>query len=161
MATIRLSAEVRAPVERCFDLARSVDFHLISTRGTGERVIAGRHAGLLALHEEVTWEARHFGVRQRLTSRITQFTRPSHFRDSQVRGAFAWFHHDHHFDPIASGTRITEVFEFRAPLGVAGRLAERLVLTAYMERFLSRRLGLLQQALETDWWEHFLPAGEG
>lgn len=156
MATIRLSLEVRAPVERCFDLARSVDFHLASTPGTGERVVAGRRRGLLVLGEEVTWEARHFGVRQRLTSRITQFSRPTHFRDSQVGGAFEWFHHDHHFDAVATGTRITDVFQFQAPFGLAGRLAERLVLTAYMRRFLARRLDLLRQALESERWRDFL-----
>lgn len=144
-------------MERSFDLARSVDFHLASTPGTGERVVAGRRSGLLALNDEVTWEARHFGFRQRLTSRIVELTRPAHFRDSQVRGAFAWFTHDHHFEPTATGTRITDVFAYEAPLGRAGRLSERLVLTGYMRRFLTRRLGLLKQALESDWWAYFLP----
>jgi ligand-binding SRPBCC domain-containing protein len=161
LATIRLSVEVRAPVERCFDLARSVDFHLASTPGTGERVVAGRQRGLLALDDEVTWEARHFGVRQRLTSRITQFSRPTHFRDSQVAGAFKWFHHDHHFEAIAVGTRITDVFQFQAPLGLAGRLAELLVLTAYMRRFLARRLALLREAVESERWRDFLTGVPG
>ena len=53
--------------------------------------------------EEVTWSAKHFGVRQRLTSRITAFERPRRFRDSLVRGAFARFDHDHIFEPTETG----------------------------------------------------------
>lgn len=118
----------------------------------------GPTTGLLALGDRVTWEARHFGVRQRLTSEITAFTRPGHFRDSQVSGVFAWFHHDHRFEASGSGTLLTDEFAYRAPLGILGRLADHLFLTAYMRRFLSRRLQLLGQALETDQWRQFLPA---
>jgi len=159
LATIRISLTVQAPPGRCFDLARSVDFHLASTPGTGERVVGGRRAGLLGPNEEVTWEARHFGVRQRLTSRITAFDRPHHFRDSQVDGAFTFFHHDHHFatDPASPGaTRISDLFEYHAPFGFVGRVAERLWLTGYMRRFLDRRLQLLKEALESGGWREFL-----
>jgi ligand-binding SRPBCC domain-containing protein len=69
-----------------------------STAHTREIAVAGVTSGLIGLGQEVTWEATHFGVRQRLTSRITAFDRPFHFRDSQVRGAFKRFDHDHFFE---------------------------------------------------------------
>jgi len=62
---------INAPIERCFDLARDIDFHQRSLTDTGERAIGGVTSGLIALGETVTWEATHFGVRQRLTVRIT------------------------------------------------------------------------------------------
>ena len=80
MALLRLSTFVRAPVDRCFDLSRSIDLHTESTAKTGERAVAGVTAGLIEMGEEVTWRARHFGVWQELTSRITAFDRPHHFR---------------------------------------------------------------------------------
>ena len=83
-AVIRIQTVVRAPQALVFDLARSVDVHQASTSQTEEEAIAGKTEGLMELGDEVTWRARHFGVRQTLTSRITAFERPNHFRDSMV-----------------------------------------------------------------------------
>ena len=71
MPTIRVETRIEAPVERCFDLARDVDLHRRSLARTGERAVGGVTTGLLGPGDTVTWEGRHFGVRQRLTARIT------------------------------------------------------------------------------------------
>src|SRR5690606_38833374 len=120
MPIIDLELFVRAPIERDFDLSRSVDVHLASTFQTEERAIAGVTAGLLQRGDVVTWEARHFGVRQRLTSRMVSVSRPSHFRDSMVSGAFRRFDHDHFFAAAGDGTLVTERFDFDAPFGPVG-----------------------------------------
>jgi hypothetical protein len=62
MPRLELSTYINAPVEICFDTARSIDVHMASTAHTGERAIAGRTSGLIELGETVTWRARHFGV---------------------------------------------------------------------------------------------------
>ena len=72
---------VEAVPERVFDLSRSIDLHVQSTGNTGEKAIAGCTSGLIELGESVTWEATHFGIRQRLTSKITAFERPRFFVD--------------------------------------------------------------------------------
>lgn len=156
MARIELSLLVAAPPSRCFDLARSVDAHVHTTSATGERAIGARTAGLLGLGDEVTWRARHLGVWQELTSRITLFERPRHFRDSMVRGAFARFDHDHYFEAANGGTLLRDVFDYRAPLGPLGWLAERLFLTAYMRRFLVTRMRELKALAESDAWTSFV-----
>ena len=148
MAVIRLSTHIAAAPAACFDLARSVEAHIQSTSGTDERAIAGVTKGLLELGDEVTWQARHFGIRQKLTSRITAFDRPRHFRDEMVRGAFSRFVHDHHFEAVAGGTRMLDVFDFTAPLGILGAVAEQLILKAYMSRFLERRAQALKRMAE-------------
>jgi hypothetical protein len=71
MSLIELSTLISAPREQVFDLARSIEAHQDSTEGTKEQAVAGVTHGLIGLNDEVTWEARHFGVRQRLTVRIT------------------------------------------------------------------------------------------
>jgi ligand-binding SRPBCC domain-containing protein len=157
MVIIERTLVVSAPRERVFDLARSIDAHARSLAHTGEEAVAGRTSGLIELGETVTWRARHFGVRQRLTSRITGFDRPAWFRDEMVRGAFAWMVHDHHFDAVAGGTEMRDVLRFAAPLGPLGRLAETLVLRRYMTRFLDARNAALKQLAESDAWRDLLP----
>jgi len=149
MAVISIETEIDAPPARCFDLARSIELHIASTSGTGERAIAGVTSGLIGAGQEVTWSARHLGVRQSLTSRITAFDPPHHFRDSMVRGAFARFDHDHHFEAHNGGTRMVDLFDYAAPLGLLGRLAERLVLDRYMRRLLVERARMIKTFAES------------
>jgi ligand-binding SRPBCC domain-containing protein len=156
MPSIELSARVSAPVERVFDLSLSIDLHLASTAHTGERVIAGVMTGLMALGQEVTWSARHFGVRQRLTSRITALDRPSHFRDSMVRGAFRRFDHDHYFTATDGGTIMRDVFDYTAPFGPLGALADALFLKGYMRRLLLIRNQTIKEAAESEVWRKYL-----
>ena len=148
MPTIRLETEIAAPPERCFDLARDIDAHLRSTAQTGERAVGPRRSGLLSLGEEVTWEARHFGVTQRLTARITRYERPRLFEDVQVRGPFAELRHVHEFEPGSAATLMRDSFTFRSPFGLIGALVDRLVLTAYLRRFLARRAEELKRMAE-------------
>ena len=95
---IELECRVDAPVERVFDLSRSIDLHVESLAHTREKPIAGKTSGLIGAGETVTWRARHFGLWFSLTSEIVIFNRPNHFRDSQLRGPFANFDHDHFFE---------------------------------------------------------------
>ncbi len=110
--------------------------------------MAGVTSGLIGLGEEVTWEATHFGIRQRLTSRITAFDRPHRFRDSMVRGAFAGFDHDHLFESREGVTIMTDVLDYRSPLGPLGRLADVLFLERYMTRLIQTRAAAIRSAAE-------------
>jgi ligand-binding SRPBCC domain-containing protein len=148
VSVIRTAIDIHASAEICFDLARSVDAHVESTRQSGERAVAGRTSGLLELGESVTWRARHFGVTQELTSRITAFDRPRHFRDEMIKGAFTRIVHDHYFEPLVEGTRMVDIFDFSAPFGLLGTIAERLVLTRYMRRLLEARNQVLKRLAE-------------
>jgi ligand-binding SRPBCC domain-containing protein len=159
---IELITHIAAPPERCFDLSRSIDLHQHSLGSSGERAVAGVTAALIGMGESVTWEATHFGIRQRLTSRITAFDRPRHFRDAMVAGAFRRFDHDHWFEPDgADGTVVRDVFEYQAPLGVLGRIAEAAFLTRYMRRLLAERNAVVKRVAESDEWRRYLPFGPG
>ena len=149
MPLIELTTEIRAPVERVFNLARSIDAHLSSTAQTNERAVGGRTSGLIELGETVTWEARHLGVRQRLTVEITEMSFPYSFEDVMTKGAFSHMRHRHEFTETDGVTTMGDRFEFVAPLGILGRVAERLFLTAYMTRFLKIRNAHLKTIAES------------
>jgi ligand-binding SRPBCC domain-containing protein len=149
MPVIELSTVIRAPRERVFDLARSIDAHQDSTGGTEERAVAGVTRGLIGGDDEVTWEARHFGVRQRLTVRVTVFDRPNRFQDIMISGAFKRMLHEHDFAEHPMGTLMRDRFEFESPLGFLGRVGDWLFLTSYMRRFLVRRNEVLTRLAES------------
>lgn len=157
MVILRETTLIAAPIERCFDLARSIDLHMTSTGPTGERAVAGRRSGLIGMGERVTWEGRHFGVWLHHTSEIDAMVRPMHFRDSMVRGAFASFGHDHYFEMGNNSTvAMRDVMQFAAPFGVIGLVAEFAVLRAHMLRLLRRRNAVIKRVAESDEWARFL-----
>jgi ligand-binding SRPBCC domain-containing protein len=156
MPLIELETIVRAPVERCFDLARSIDLHMVSAGKTAETAIAGRLSGLIEANETVTWRARHLGLRQELTVRITAFDRPHHFQDVMIKGAFASMRHDHHFKARDGATVMLDRFDYRSPLGPLGALADRLFLEGYMRRFLTDRARIVKETAEGEAWRQFL-----
>ncbi len=148
MPTIRLETRIHAPVERCFDLARDVGAHVGSTSRTRERAVAGVTTGLLGPGDVVTWEATHFGVRQRLTARITHFEPPRRFVDEMISGAFHSFTHEHVFDAVPSGTLMVDIFTYTSPLGPLGRIADVIFLCRYMRNFLAERNRYVKQMAE-------------
>lgn len=145
MATIHLETFIHAPPEVCFDLCLDVSFHERAGHG---RAVAGTTAGALGLGDTVTWEATHLLVRQRLTSKIVAYDRPTFFVDEMQRGAFARWRHEHRFVELPGGTLATDDVDFASPLGLLGRLVDALLLESYMTRFLLRLNAHLKREAE-------------
>lgn len=156
MPIIKLETEINAPVERVFDLARSIDLHKDSMSKYDERAVAGVMSGLINLGETVTWEATHLGVRQQLTSKVTAFDAPRYFRDSMVKGAFKRFDHDHYFEESNGKTVIRDVFDFDSPLGILGEIADWIIVESHLKTMLEERNALIKRIAEGDDWRKFL-----
>ncbi|HEX5151606.1 MAG TPA: SRPBCC family protein [Parafilimonas sp.] len=156
MPVIRLTTHILSDIETCFDLARSIDLHQISTAHTNEKAIAGITKGLINLNEQVTWRAKHFGITRQLTSKITAFDRPFYFRDEQVKGAFKYIIHDHSFKTCNGVVVMRDVFSFQSPYGVWGRLADKFMLTGYLTRLLAKRNDVIKCFAETGQWKTIL-----
>jgi ligand-binding SRPBCC domain-containing protein len=143
---------IHAPVERCFDLARSVEVHLAGNIHWGEQAVAtaGVTSGLIGMGQRVAWRAKHFGIWQNLTSEITAMDRPAYFQDTMIRGVFRFMKHDHMFRALSAvDTEMRDVFVFAAPLPVLGRLAEIAFLRRYMLGLLRERNTVLKEIAES------------
>ena len=159
MTTIEEVTVIEAPIARCFDLARSVEVHVLGNVHFGEQAVplAGKTSGLLGLGDKVTWRARHFGVLQSLTSQITQYHPPHAFQDTMLAGAFAWMQHDHFFFQLPSGiTIMRDVFRYAARIPVLGLIAEHLVLDRYMHELLCERNAVIQEVAQSAGWQRYL-----
>ena len=148
MTRLVLETDVHAPADRCFDLSRDIDLHSRSMAASGERAVAGVTSGLIGPGQQVTWQARHFGLRWRMTSRIAHYERPRRFVDEMVRGPFAAWRHEHRFEARPGGTRMVDAAVYRLPLGPLGRLADVLVVRRHMRRLLQERNRHIKLAAE-------------
>jgi ligand-binding SRPBCC domain-containing protein len=158
MPRIELHTEIDAPRTIVFDLSRSIDLHKASTQQTHETAIAGKTSGLIGIGENVTWRARHFGVYQKLTSKITEYDRPHKFSDEMISGAFKYFKHEHHFKEKNGKTLMTDIFDYGSPLGFLGKLADVLFLKKYMTTLLEKRNNVIKDFAETGRWKKILIA---
>ncbi len=161
MSIIRLETIINAPIERVFDLARSIDLHKISTEHTNEQAIAGKISGLINLNETVTWRAKHFGIYQKLTVEIFKYEKPFLFVDRMTKGIFSKMEHLHQFETYQSQTKMTQtkmidIFEFDAPFGLLGKIIEFLFLKKYMTKFLIIRNQTIKQIAESEDWKKIL-----
>ncbi len=156
MAKIELKTIINAPIERVFDLARSIDLHISSTTITNEKTIAGKVSGLIELGETVTWRAKHLGIYQNLTVEIIKFDKPNMFCDKMLKGAFKSMQHIHKFKSYSNGTIMIDEFEFKTPFGILGKLIEFLFLKSYMTKFLLNKNNQLKQAAEGEKWQQIL-----
>ncbi len=156
MPTIHLEILIDAPIEVCFDLSRSIEFHTQSTIGTNEKAVGGRTTGLIELGETVTWQATHFGIRQRLTSKITAFEPPFHFCDEQVNGVFKSIEHHHYFEQIGDSVKMIDEFKYESPLGLLGKLADVIFLKRYMKHFLVQRNNMIKEVAESGQYQSFI-----
>ncbi|WP_296386065.1 SRPBCC family protein [Winogradskyella sp.] len=155
MPIIEIKTIIKTDLKTCFDLARNVDFHKVSMAHSNEKAIAGKTSGLIELDESVTWEATHFGIKQKLTSKITEFKSPTYFVDEMVSGAFKSFKHEHIFQKVNDSTLMIDKFHFQSPFGILGKLANFLFLKRYMKNLLETRNGYLKiKAEEITMLEH-------
>ncbi|MDF0718347.1 SRPBCC family protein [Muricauda sp. 334s03] len=156
MPRIELKTEIEARKEIVFDLSRSIDLHKISIEHTNEEAIGGKTSGLIGTGEWVTWRAKHFGVYQKLTSKITDFYRPDFFADEMVNGAFKSFRHEHHFKESNGGTLITDYFDYKSPFGLLGNLADNIFLKNYMKVLLEKRNRTIKEFAESKRWKEVI-----
>ena len=172
MVTLEEITVIGAPIERCFDLARSVEVHLFGNVHWGESAVAtaGVTSGLVGLGQRVNWRAKHFGVWHELLSEITSMYRPIYFQDRMLHGPFRFMEHDHFFRVLSRAipTEMKDAFRFAAPLPILGRMAEIAVLRQYMQRLLRERNHAIKQIAESDEWRRYLrvmkiviPGGSG
>lgn len=158
MPVITLTTRIRAPIERCFNLSRSIDLHLQSAAHTHETVVAGVQSGLIGAGEMVTWRARHFGFYHRLTVKITVYEYPFFFRDEMVSGPFSMLNHQHCFSHSNGVTTMKDVFEFEIPCDLPGRWLAHTILKKHLYRFLVHRNEQIKKAAESSEWHTFVPA---
>jgi len=148
MPTVVVETRIAAPIERCFDLARDIETHLRTSSFTGERVVGDRTSGLLGPGDVVTFEAVHFGVRQRLTSKIVEFDRPNRFVDEMVQGVFASLRHVHEFFVDGDAVVMRDTLIWESPLGFLGAVADTCFVTRHMRTFMVTKQLALRRCAE-------------
>ncbi len=155
---------IDAPLERVFQLSTSVP---LVQRTLGFRPVEGVTDRCVEMSSRVVWKGWLFGLPQYHETLITGYAAPhagedgrqtGFFQDTQGKGRFATFQHDHHMTSEAGGTLLRDHIRYSLPLGWAGALVARWIMQPFIRRILRSRFRLLQQvATGNDWQKYMCP----
>ncbi len=156
MPTIHLTTFVNAPLEKVFDLVRSIDILKKAMTDPQVEAVAGTITGLINLGESVTWRGRYLGKTRVLRSRITSLSRPANFTAEMSDGDFRSLKHEHFFKQVENGTLIIDYMHYELPYGFLGRMADRLFINKYLNRLIENRNDNLKKIAETGRFDQYL-----
>lgn len=156
MPLIHITTFISAPIERVFDLSRSINLHQISTADTNEKAIDGVMSGLINKNETVTWQAKHLFKTRQFTSKIVEMESPSFFIDEMQKGDFKSFRHEHHFKAAQNGTIVIDLLNFETPYGELGKFVSAIFLKSYLQKLLVKRNAVIKDYAESQKWKTIL-----
>ena len=156
MFTVRDRAIIHAPIERCFLLSTSIE---LVQRTLGMHPVAAESkkvTGLIGAGDQLVWRGWKFGLPQRHVSLISGYEAPVFFEDSQMKGRFAQFRHEHHLQQVGEHVLAYDKVHFALPFGPLGKLVAKHVMLPHITGLLARRFALLKRLAETEGWREYL-----
>ncbi|RVU91597.1 SRPBCC family protein [Flavobacterium columnare] len=148
MATLKITTNYFAPIEKVFDSNRDIDIHQQSASKTKEVAIAGITSGLINKNETVTWRGKHFGFYFTHQSIISEMNFPTYFVDEQLKGHFKSFKHQHFFEQKENYVVVTDIVTYETPFGIFGKLFDRFLLKNHLTNFILHRNRVLKKLAE-------------
>jgi ligand-binding SRPBCC domain-containing protein len=61
-----------------------------------------------------------FKLRMEWITEITHISRPNYFIDNQLKGPYVLWHHQHHFEVVTEGVKMTDIVTYTLPMGKVG-----------------------------------------
>jgi len=167
---IRESITIRAPIERCFALSTRIE---LVQRVLGMTPVDGVTTGHITASSSVHWRGWKFGLPTSHDTLITAFEAPhvvavaqqppnkeAYFQDTQERGRFAFFQHDHFFreelEDGVSCTTLRDVVHFSLSFGALGPLLAKHLLAPHIRKLTRRRFVMLKELAEGEGWREWV-----
>ena len=139
MHTIRFSSTVATPREKVFEFYEQVD-SLPKLTPSGMRFQVSSDAPLMRTGCEVILRFRILRIVPiRWVKLITDSQPPERFEDVQKSGPLKLWHHKHLFRETPRGTEVIDEVDYTLPLGLIGRIVDRLFVRRIMERMFMHR----------------------
>ena len=154
MYIVKDSVHINAPIERVFLLSTHIE---IVRQSLGMRPVAGKTTGMVLPGDTVEWRGWKFGLPQMHTSIISGYDEPTFFQDTQLRGRFARFQHDHHMEWVDGYTLAYDKVKFSLPFGVLGKIVAKNIMVPHITGLLAHRFSVLKRIAEGDEWKSYLP----
>ena len=150
MTKIELSTHIFAPIERCFDLARSIELNSNPIATGSTHKIA---KGLLETGQRVHRTIQYMGMQYQSEIELKRCSKPYFFSDEMKIGPFRTFVHDHFFYEFPGETIMVDNIFFQSPWGLLGETVDVFLIKRHIIRMLKRRNKTIKQYAEGNTWQ--------
>lgn len=89
------------------------------------------------------------GVKMNWVTEITHIEEGRYFIDEQRFGPYAFWHHQHHFESIDGGVKMTDILHYKVPYGPLGTLVDWMLVAPKIEHIFNYRFQAVEQAFQT------------
>lgn len=79
------------------------------------------------------------GIPLRWMTEITHVKEGEYFVDEQRQGPYGLWHHQHHFEAVAGGVKMTDIVHYSLPLGILGQVAHALFVGKQLQEIFAYR----------------------
>lgn len=93
----------------------------------------------------ILYSIRLHGLPLRWLTEITTWEPPFRFVDTQLKGPYKKWIHEHRFEALGDKTRMIDTVDYQLPLGGAGRLAHRLWVRRDIEKIFHFRQAIIEE----------------
>ncbi len=157
MNKIEFNTHIKAPIQHCFDLARSIDFHKLSAGPIKEESVAGCMTGLIGYNQHALMKSELWGLQFCTEIKIVKFNPPFFLSYEITDSRFISVFHDYYFYDISEETVMINHFYYQTKWGLPGELFRFLFLEKFLSRMITKRNDLLREYAETEKWKDILP----
>lgn len=89
------------------------------------------------------------GIPMKWVTEITHVKEGSYFVDYQLSGPYSIWHHQHHFREIDGGVEMTDILNYKIPLGIIGVLLQKLFIGNEVRKIFDYRYKVLKEKFGT------------
>lgn len=169
---VRASIVIRAPIERCWGLSTRVE---LVQKTLGMKAVGGVTTGSISNGSRVEWRGWKFGLPTEHHTLITRFEPPHHhyikfdgdeltkeafFQDTQERGRFASFQHDHHLreenGKHGQRTILDDEVRYELPFGPFSDVLARTLVGPYVNQLACERFAMIKELAEGEGWRDWV-----
>lgn len=126
--TIKTVQRIPVSLDKAWDFfSDPANLQTITPEGMGFKVISKHHGDRMYAGQLIEYKVRPVaGIPVYWMTEITQVKDRVYFIDEQRFGPYTLWHHQHHFKEIPGGVEMTDIVHYKNPLGILGRIANRL-----------------------------------
>jgi len=118
----------------------------ITPAGMDFRIISEWNEGDLYPGQIIEYTVRPLlGISVYWMTEITQVRHESFFIDEQRKGPYALWHHQHHFETIEGGVKMTDLVHYNNPLGFLGEIANVILVKKKLKDLFEYRVGKIEE----------------
>lgn len=98
----------------------------------------------------IDYRLRLNGIPIKWKTEISHWEPPFRFVDTQLQGPYRRWVHEHRFESVDGGTRMTDRVEYRLPFGWLGSIAHALFVRRQVESIFAHRTAVIQNLLNPE-----------